>query len=218
MKARTFRSTQNGGDEQDRPTEFLLPASPQTRTRSTNKKLLYIGTQGGQICRQLRDQNYMSITLGTVRKASPWLRQMAEATRWSEKMGHIHRDLPDLILCENELSDGDPFAILELVTANPYLKAIPFIILAKEADATARMRALKAGADDFYLFDHPLPSIINRIEFLRKYKYETLRLTREETPPPVFKLSWIKRSLDLLGASVMLILLSPLSGLSGLGD
>lgn len=58
------------------------------------------------------------------------------------------KNLPDLIICDTVMSDGDPYQFLDQLKADDELRSIPFVFLAPpQLDTDDRRKMLSAGAD-----------------------------------------------------------------------
>ncbi|WP_212524003.1 diguanylate cyclase [Actibacterium sp. MT2.3-13A] len=65
---------------------------------------------------------------------------------------------PDLILMDLVMPDMDGIAVCRQLRADPATAGIPVIMITAQRDSAAKMRALKAGADDF--LSKPLDDVI----------------------------------------------------------
>ncbi len=60
----------------------------------------------------------------------------------------LDREVPDILLLESRLQDGDGFAITRAVRQDPRFGLLPILLLGGE-DVGERIEAMRAGADDF---------------------------------------------------------------------
>lgn len=174
-------------------------------------KILYVGVNGKMICKNLVELGYGGLSLGNSFKAYCWLHKMAMSFVWSEKMGMASQNLPDAIICDLQLTDGTAFSLYERLQRDVMLKEIPFIIISKEEEKPARLKALKLGIDDFYTTEVSPKDIRNRIIFLKKYKQLLLK-NRANNKPDIteIKIPFLKRAFDIMVSLTALILLTPL--------
>ncbi|MCB0852693.1 MAG: sugar transferase [Bacteroidetes bacterium] len=173
------------------------------------KKILYIGLNGKKVCRRMIDMDYLGLSLSTSFKAFHWLEKMSSSYNWSVKMGKPNEDLPDAIICDQELPDGDAYTLFTRIQGDENLRQIPFIVIAENCSREARIKALKVGVDDFYSVDSDPKNLHSRISFLKRFKGETLKLKETPVSMPEFRISWEKRLFDILISSMVLILAGP---------
>lgn len=207
MKA--VKSTGNPTDPQTQVKgyEHLLLTPIQTLP---TQKILYIGDLSKVFCRKLVEFDYLGITLNTSFKAYLWLEKMAESHKWSIKMGQECEDLPCAILCDWNLSDGLATDLFERLRKHETLREIPFIALSPEVSPEMKKAAIKSGIDDLYAQDDNLRDIHSRIGFLRKYKTQTLQLTKEHEGSEEFRIPVGKRLFDIIVSATLLAICSPL--------
>ncbi len=198
------------GAKQEVPGETYHPVT-QPLPRVPIKKLLYVGENGKRINKNMQELDYLGIQLRTVSKTANWLHKMAIATGWSEQLSRQPADdLPDAILCDLKLPDGDALDLFSRIRGDRYLRFIPFIIITQTFGKQDQLRALKAGVDDFYDLSVEPAALHNRISFLKQFKRETLRIREAGAKLPEFRIAWYKRAFDLTVAALLLLLLSPL--------
>lgn len=71
---------------------------------------------------------------------------------------------PDVILMDKVMPDLDGTELLRLMRANELLSTTPVIMLSGQADESARVAALGAGADDFVIKPFSAKELVARIE------------------------------------------------------
>jgi diguanylate cyclase (GGDEF)-like protein len=85
----------------------------------------------------------------------------------------LDREVPDLLLLDCRLSDGDGFAVARMVRQDRRFAHLPMVFLGQD-DADERIEALRAGGDDFLV--HPvkpevlLQTVISRAERGRRLR------------------------------------------------
>lgn len=174
----------------------------QEQGKNQRRRLLFVGSNGKFFCENMVDLDYVGLSMENIDKAQQWLKSV-------EVQGET---LPDAILCDLELEDGDAYMLFEKLKAHETFKAIPFIITSPKADRAEKLKALKAGVDDFYVLPFDAEDIHTRINFLKKYKQEKDNIERhiQEEIPFDSRIPLAKRTFDIIVASVVLIVLSPL--------
>lgn len=190
-------------------TEYQLPNAP-VNGSAESRRILYVGKGEPCLSAYLQQHNFLSISISSVSKAQVWLERMATAQNWAQRMGKEFHDLPDAILCEQYLPDGDAFLLHHFLWANEHLRFVPFILLVEEVKEAVSRAALSARMDDCYPRNASPEKICNRILFLQRYKKETMRISTEQPNPPVFKVPLWKRSFDIMVSLALLWVLSPL--------
>jgi lipopolysaccharide/colanic/teichoic acid biosynthesis glycosyltransferase len=124
-------------------------------------------------------------------------------------------DAPYAIIADYRILAFENFLYPKALKSNPALAHIPIVAVADKNDKVDRS-CLKKGVDDCYIYPFDSHDIFERIEFLKKnkrqmtqidvYQYEKL-----EVVTPSFK-----RVLDIIIASVALLILSPVLLLTAL--
>ncbi|MDX2245720.1 MAG: sugar transferase [Bacteroidia bacterium] len=195
-----------GESPKDKAYELIIEPRPKVPI----KKLLYVGENSRRICKNMIELDYLGLSLSTSFKAFCWLEKMSLSYSWSLKMGQPCDDLPDAVICDQQLPDGDAFGLYEQIRKDEHLRFIPFIVISDKADRATKLKALSAGVDDFYSVTVNPEHVHNRISFLKEFKRETLRLKEESEPMPEFRVPVLKRLFDIVFSLSGLIMLSPL--------
>ena len=119
--------------------------------------------------------------------------------------GHV----PKAIICEFGSLQEESFLLLKNVKSHPLLKYIPIIAMNRDG-LNHKLDALKLGFDDYY--DVPVNTEVlkERIDFLTAFKEQISTCELTEKQVPEFGSSWAKRAFDIVFASIILLLLSPL--------
>ena len=174
------------------------------------KKILYVGHNGKQVCRRMVDMDYLGISLSTCFKAYCWLEKMSSSYSWSLKMDQPNEDLPDAIICDKDLPDGDAYSLYDRIRTDQHLRKIPFIVISEDVSREERLKALKAGVDDFYSTEINPADVHSRISFLKNFKEETIKLREEPVAMSEFRIAWNKRLFDIIVSSLTLLIASPI--------
>jgi lipopolysaccharide/colanic/teichoic acid biosynthesis glycosyltransferase len=170
-----------------------------TSTAIQPKKILYVGTNCKLFCQQMVELNYIGLSLNNSFKAYCWLKKMAECN-----------NLPDAIICDLKLEGGDAYNLFDSLKEDEQLRNIPFIVISKSFSREEKLEALKHGFDDFYPYPPNAYKIHKRLSFLMENPKSLKRgdstsnsLTNRDIP-------LVKRVFDIVVASTLLLLLSPL--------
>ncbi len=98
--------------------------------------------------------------------------EVLEAERGVSGLALLER-LPDVVLLDIVLPGMDGFGVLEQIRAR---SVVPIIMLTALDEVSAKVRGLKAGADDYVVKPYSLSEILARIEaLLRRSKTEVVR-------------------------------------------
>ena len=71
------------------------------------------------------------------------------AANGEEAVDRVVERIPDLIVSDIMMPRMDGFALLHALRSHPETRVIPFIFLAAKADKMSRLKALRAGVDDY---------------------------------------------------------------------
>lgn len=168
--------------------------------KSKSKKILFVGVNGRFFCENMVDLEYIGLSLENSNKAFAWLKSMA-----SNKAG-----IPDAIICDQDLPDGDAYKLFSNIKNEEVLKDIVFIIVSKNNNKEEKLKALKEGVDDFYCLPFDAEDIHTRITFLQQYKAEKTKTDNNNESLFDNKISFAKRAFDIAVSFTALLILSPL--------
>ena len=162
-------------------------------------KILYIGEDTGIVEPLEQDSRFKVMQESNGIAALKWLE--------SHRGQHF-----DAILCNMFMRGVNGIAFFEEMRHKKYLQTkTPFILISKNFRHQLRQSAYNAGIDDYY--PSPLDSdrIYERTSYLKDYKdiyvYNLDKVKDNKLKP--YKTPFIKRSFDIIMASMALIMLSP---------
>ncbi len=190
--------------ETERESNYTFPSKTQA------KKYLYVGENGDQICKQLKENDFYGTKMKLSFKAFCWLQKMAISHAWAEKLGVNSPDLPDVILCEMDLPDGGAYSLWEKIKHDPYMQLIPFIVISNEVDKDIRQEALAVGIDDIYNENVSFEELTSRISFLHKFKVEKYKRSQDKEIPTEIHIPVVKRTFDVVVALSIFLLIFPI--------
>lgn len=87
-------------------------------------------------------RNYLSMYLNKKYK-------ILEAVSGNQAMDIIHLQLPDIIVSDIMMADGDGITLLRNIRNNPNWAFLPVVLLTAKAEVADRLEALEIGADDY---------------------------------------------------------------------
>ncbi|MFA0960559.1 sugar transferase [Roseivirga sp. BDSF3-8] len=185
------------GNDTASPTVKVSPSLSKSVGES-QRKLLFVGNSGRFVCESLTDYNYNCIFLSDPAKAYSWLEnRMLSAT-----------ELPDAILCDLKLSNGDAFSLFDKLKDHARLSQIPFIIVSEKCNNEEKVNALKKGIDDFYSITDNPEDIHNRILFLQDLKKQRMNQI-PVGPDQQYKMPIAKRLFDVIVSGTALLFALP---------
>jgi lipopolysaccharide/colanic/teichoic acid biosynthesis glycosyltransferase len=117
---------------------------------------------------------------------------------------------PDAIVSEIIVEGINGFALFKEIQQNADWQMIPYILIDQSYTAEERERALKMRICDIYQKPLKPERLFNRIVFLKRFKIQSnmlsyLEMKKHDVATPLWK-----RAFDIVFASIVLILLSPL--------
>jgi signal transduction histidine kinase len=90
--------------------------------------------------------------------------EIALASTLSEALAVLERVVPDAVLSDIMLPDGDGYELLRRVRATDPLKRVPVLMVSARGEAAERARGLSAGADDYLAKPFDPEELTARIE------------------------------------------------------
>jgi lipopolysaccharide/colanic/teichoic acid biosynthesis glycosyltransferase len=117
--------------------------------------------------------------------------------------------LPDVMLLEADRR-GNCFNFIRKIKQHPLLQGLIIILLSSEKNDEFRLKALALRVHDFYVYPFPIGHLIERLNFLVKFKLIKPQLEELQEVDVAYTLPLSKRLFDILASSAALVLLSPL--------
>ncbi len=159
-----------------------------------SEKLIYIGSDNNLVAELSQNFNVEAF-------ANPYL-----ASKTISKSGYIYA-----ILCEDNLKGINAFDFHKEINNIIFFRGIPFIILfnnkvTKEIIA----KGINQEIDDIIEKPIKIEAIERRLKYLKKYKSKKTAYDSSEVENEKFKVPFMKRMFDIVFASVILLMLSPL--------
>jgi lipopolysaccharide/colanic/teichoic acid biosynthesis glycosyltransferase len=164
-------------------------------------QVIYIGVEQNNMADHLVEKGYQIFSFNLSLSADLWMKYNALS----------NSQLPDAIICEWELNDTTALELFHSIRNNERLKLVPFIVVAKNYNSIDKLSAFKAGIDDYYSFDVSADDLDDRIRMLKEIKQEKLKKLPEENEHLDYKIELHKRIFDVVVATLILILLSPIA-------
>lgn len=125
---------------------------------SSSLLILFIGKNGKSFCERLIDYNYVGLSFASMQKALSWLNAQKQDV-----------NVPFAIIADLQLPDGNAFDLCKHTQADPVLKDIFFVVVARNFVPASEERARELGIDAYF----PYPP-------LGRVMHQTLRLLHEE--------------------------------------
>src|SRR5213593_4273441 len=120
-----------------------------------------------------------------------WLREMMQlalhqngfdgviASAGAAGVEFARRELPDLILCDVNMDQGDGYSTLSSLRAEPATASIPFILMTGLADNAGMRHGMELGADDYLPKPFTIDALYAAVD-ARLKKAHTLRHEAEK--------------------------------------
>lgn len=90
--------------------------------------------------------------------------EVNHATTIAKGLEGCNRDLPDLVLLDVNLPDGDGLALCKVIKETPRLKHIPVVILTGDATSIEnKVQGMELGADDYILKPFIAEELVARV-------------------------------------------------------
>ncbi len=122
----------------------------------------------------------------------------------------------DVVLCEVHIPGIDGIETYKLMQSKKINPAIPFILVAHEFEPKVFQEAVNNKIDDLYRVPLDLDRLYQRVTFLKKYKKNQFKTKEEQPRQQQYKIPFIKRTFDIVFASIVLLIISPLLILTAL--
>ena len=116
--------------------------------------------------------------------------------------------LPDIILMETD-SAGHCFTFIEEIKKNPLWRELIIVVLATEKNKNLKARALQLKVHDYYTAPFPIDNILERLQFLVKFKLIKPQLSALEEANVIYKFPLSKKLFDVFLSGSAILLLSP---------
>lgn len=165
---------------------------------------LFIG-ECASLCKQIKEKGFKTDELTTG----------AEALKWLKGKDFKSISPPDLIVINTVIPGLRPFDFIKSLNAINFLRNVPVIFISNLYCPEERDQAIHVGASDYFTIDITPEDLIQRMTFLTRLKElnESIDENDEEEPSDYIteghKIWGMKRMFDLLFATILLIVLSP---------
>ncbi|WP_276349135.1 sugar transferase [Daejeonella sp. JGW-45] len=123
--------------------------------------------------------------------------------------------LPDIILIETD-PQGSCFDLIEKIKTNPLWRDLIIVVIANQKNRDWKLRALQLKIHDYYIVPFPIDHLLERLNFLVKFKLVKPQLSWLENADVTYKLPLGKKLFDLVFSSLGIVLLSPVMLLTAL--
>lgn len=117
--------------------------------------------------------------------------------------------LPDIILLETD-REGKCFDFIKDIKKNPLWRELIIVVITSEKNRDWKTRALQLKVHDYYIAPFPIEHLLERLDFLLKFKLIKPQLSVLEDADVVYKFPINKRLFDIFVSAVALIILSPI--------
>ena len=123
--------------------------------------------------------------------------------------------LPDIMIVETD-PEGNCFEFIKKIKANPLLRDLIVVLISSERHKAWKSRALQLKVHDFYIIPFPIEHLLERLNFLVKFKLIKPQLSALEDADITYKLPLEKKLFDIVVSAVGILILSPILLLTAL--
>lgn len=123
--------------------------------------------------------------------------------------------LPDIILIEID-AEGHCFSFIEDIKKNPMWCELIIVLVTSVKNKEWKARALHLKVHDYYIIPFPVDHLLERLNFLVKFKLVKPQLSVLEETNVNYKIPGGKKLFDIIVSVTAIILLSPILLIAGL--
>lgn len=117
--------------------------------------------------------------------------------------------LPDVVLMETD-PQGLCFQFIENIKKNPLWRDLIVVLITSEKNKDWKTRALQLKVHDYYILPFPIDHLLERLNFLVKFKLIKPRLSVLEDANVSYKLPLGKKLFDIFVSATAILVLSPI--------
>lgn len=117
---------------------------------------------------------------------------------------------PDAILCEVYIPGINGLELFKILNEKKICQQVPYILISRDLDPALVREAFQHKIDDVYKIPFDTEKLVQRINFLQKYKRRTVKPTAGQGKLRQYKMPFIKRTFDILFSLLAIILVSPI--------
>ncbi|PKD43333.1 hybrid sensor histidine kinase/response regulator transcription factor [Rhodohalobacter barkolensis] len=92
------------------------------------------------------------------------LYNIIEASSGNEAIALLNQHLPDLVISDVMMSDGDGFSLLSYIRSEPEMDFLPVILLTARAEAEDKLSGLNIGANDYITKPFSIREVLARLK------------------------------------------------------
>jgi len=107
-----------------------------------------------------------------------------------EAKHEINQALPDVVILDRLLPDGDGIEVCNFIRSQPALEHIPILFLSQKVDIAERVAGLKVGGDDY------LPKPFDAMELVARIEALFRRITKKFDPKQIVESGPIRLNLE----------------------
>ena len=117
--------------------------------------------------------------------------------------------LPDIMIIETD-PQGNCFEFIKKIKANPLWRDLIIVLISPERHKDWKSRALQLKVHDFYIIPFPIENLLERLNFLVKFKLIKPQLSALEDADVTYKLPLEKKIFDFIVSAFGILILSPI--------
>lgn len=143
------------------------------------------------------------IHLAQIESALTWLQKKAQELSLISTRSFA-------IVCDDDFARQDDYFFLENIRKNSYLSDLPLFVYTEQENLSDDKEFLQRGVNDYFTPQLDVNDLNERLNFWLHYKAKIKNYKSDKPQFTPKSASFFKRLLDLAGASIILLLLSPI--------
>jgi len=116
--------------------------------------------------------------------------------------------LPDIMIIETD-PQGNCFQFIKKIKTNPLWRGLITVLISSKTHKDWKSRALQLKVHDFYIIPFPIEHLLERLNFLVKFKHIKPQLSTLEDANITYKLPLGKKLFDIVVSALGILILSP---------
>lgn len=118
--------------------------------------------------------------------------EVIKAFNGNDALTQIEKSLPDIILLDMRMQEMNGYEVCKKLKGNEKKNSIPIILISNLNDKFERIKAIQAGADDFFLKPFDIDILCERIKSLLRVKHYYDNLEVMDKSMPIFSMDKVR--------------------------
>ena len=172
------------------------------------KSLLFVGKDVSAYEKHISSFSYNYLTAKNCLTAFYKLEKMADS---------FPHELPEVIVCDHELLKEGDYSLIAHIRCNPLLSNIPHIIIGRDMSASDKNKLVELGILEFYDVIEESVQLNQRLGSLKNHDFNNPIKDYSKDNRLKYNTNSVKRLFDIVFATLLLIVFSPLMLLIAVG-